>query len=228
MKKIYLLHPSYQSVFAEFSHLLSRYIVFLGRASLNWVVDWTGLVLFLTGPAHDDNGAQRSIRYLLASGPPVLVIFCLRTSASSFFTESNTQPSSIFLLKRHVLLPFSNLPIVLLVHIHVLLYWKYIKFPFHIYILIFVVVFPPSANFSHNWFSLKPTQLSHVLFAYKNKTIFFGKSISYLKNVLSFRDYKSSDSTETCKIRLNFLTVVLGRKWAVINYLRISKWAANY
>ena len=24
------------------------------------------------------------------------------------------------------------------------------------------------------------------------------------------------------------MTVVLGRKWAVINYLRISKWAANY
>lgn len=36
------------------------------------------------------------------------------------------------------------------------------------------------------------------------------------------------DSTEICKIRLNFLTVVLGRKWDVINYLRISKWAANY
>ena len=28
--------------------------------------------------------------------------------------------------------------------------------------------------------------------------------------------------------RLNSLTMVLGRKWAVINYLRISKWAANY
>ena len=58
------------------------------------------VVLFLTGPAHDDNGAQRSSRYLLASGPPALVIFCLTTSAGSFFTESNTQPSSIFLLKR--------------------------------------------------------------------------------------------------------------------------------
>ena len=57
------------------------------------------VVLFLTGPAHDDNGAQRSSRYLLASGPPALVIFCLTTSTDSFFTESNTQPSSIFLLK---------------------------------------------------------------------------------------------------------------------------------
>ena len=28
------------------------------------------------------------------------LIFCLTTSAGSFFTESNTQPSSIFLLKR--------------------------------------------------------------------------------------------------------------------------------
>ena len=50
----------------------------------------------------------------------------------------------------------------------------------------------------------------------------------FLKKCLSFRDYNSLDSTEICKIRLNFLTVVLGRKWAVINYLRISKWAANY
>ena len=108
-KTISLLHPSYQSVLAEFSRLLSTYIVFSGRASFNWVVDCLGLVSFLTGPAHDDNGAQRSSRYLLASGPPALVIFCLTTSAGSFFTESNTQPSSIFLLKRHVLLPFSNL-----------------------------------------------------------------------------------------------------------------------
>lgn len=99
-KKISVLHPSYQSVLAEFSRLLSTYIVFSGRASFNWAVDCPGLVLFLTGPAHDDNGAQRSSRYLLASGPPALVIFCLTTSAGSFFTESNTQPSSIFLLKR--------------------------------------------------------------------------------------------------------------------------------
>ena len=40
--------------------------------------------------------------------------------------------------------------------------------------------------------------------------------------------FHSLDSTKICKIKLNFLTVVLGRKWAVINYLRISKWAANY
>ena len=80
-----MLHPSYQSVLAEFSRLLSTYIVFLGRASFNWVADCQGLVLFLTGTAHDDNGAQRSNRYLLASGPPMLVIFCLTTSAGSFF-----------------------------------------------------------------------------------------------------------------------------------------------
>ena len=66
-KTISLLHPSYHCVLAEFSRLLSTYIVFLGRASFNWAVDCPGLVLFLTGPAHDDNGAQRSSRYLLAS-----------------------------------------------------------------------------------------------------------------------------------------------------------------
>ena len=99
-KTISLLHPSYQSVLAEFSRLLSMCIVFSGRASFNWVADCPGLVLFLTGPVHDDNKAQRPSRYLLASGPPGLVIFCLTTSAGSFFTESNTQPSSIFLLKR--------------------------------------------------------------------------------------------------------------------------------
>ena len=54
------MHPSYQSVPAEFSHLLSTYIVFSGRASFSWAVDCPGLVLFLTGPAHDDNRAQRS------------------------------------------------------------------------------------------------------------------------------------------------------------------------
>ena len=108
-KTISMMRPSYQSVLAEFSRLLSTYIVFSGRASFNWAVDCPGLVLFLTDPAHEDNGAQRSSRYLLASGPLALVIFCLTTSAGSFFTESNTQPNYIFLLKRHVLLPFSNL-----------------------------------------------------------------------------------------------------------------------
>ena len=108
-KTISLLHPSYQSVLIESSNLLSTYIAFLGRANFNWAVECPGLVFFLTSPAHDDNGAQRSSRYLLASGPPVSAIFCLTTSAGSFVTESNTQPSSIFLLKRRVLLPFSNL-----------------------------------------------------------------------------------------------------------------------
>src|SRR3954467_364955 len=69
-KTISLLHPSYQSVLAEFSRLLSTYIVFSGRAKFNWAVDCPGLVLFLIGPTHDDNRAQRSSRYLLASGPP--------------------------------------------------------------------------------------------------------------------------------------------------------------
>ena len=99
-KTISMLRPSYQSVLAEFSRLLSTYIVFSGRASFNWVVDCPGLVLFLTGPAHDDNGAQRSSRYLLASGPPALVIFVLQHPQEVFLTESNTHPSSIFLLKR--------------------------------------------------------------------------------------------------------------------------------
>ena len=91
-KTISLLHPSYQSVLAEFSHLLSTYIVFLGRVSFNWAAECPGLVLFLTGPAHDDNGAQRSSRYLLASGPSVLVIFCLTTSAGSFLLNQTHSP----------------------------------------------------------------------------------------------------------------------------------------
>ena len=57
---------------------------------------------------------------------------------------------------------------------------------------------------------------------------FFWQINKFLKKCLSFRDYNSSDSTILCKIRMNFLTVVLGRKWVVINYFRISKWAANY
>ena len=91
-KTISVLHPSYQSVLAEFSHLLSTYIVFSGRASFNWAVDCPVLVLFLTGPAHDDNVAQRSIRYLVASGPPTLVIFCLTTSAGSFLLNQTDNP----------------------------------------------------------------------------------------------------------------------------------------
>ena len=89
---ISLLHPSYQSVLAEFSRLLSRYIFFSGRASFNWAVDCPGLVLFLTGPAHDDNGAQRSSRYLLDSVPPALVIFCLTTSACTFLLNQTHSP----------------------------------------------------------------------------------------------------------------------------------------
>ena len=95
-KTISLMHPSYQSVLAEFSRLLSTYIVFSGRASFNWAVDCPGLVLFLTGPSHEDNGAQGSSRYLLAFGPPVLVIFCLTTSADSFFLLNQTHIPVLF------------------------------------------------------------------------------------------------------------------------------------
>ena len=86
-KTISVLH-----LLAEFSRLLSMYIVFSGRASFNWAADYPGLVLFLTGPAHDDNGAQRSSRYLLDSGQPPLVIFCLTTSACSFLLNQTHSP----------------------------------------------------------------------------------------------------------------------------------------
>ena len=52
-----------------------------------------------TGPAHDDSGAQRSSRYLLASGLPALVIFCLITSAGSFFYWIKHTSQFYFLLK---------------------------------------------------------------------------------------------------------------------------------
>ena len=132
---------------AEFSRLLSTYIVFLGRASFNWAVDCPALVFSLTGPAHDDNGAQRSIRYLLASGPPALVIFCLTTSAVSFFTESNTQPSSIFLLKRMSYICFLISTYSFSSSYTRIIILKHIKFPFHIYILIFVVFSHPALIF---------------------------------------------------------------------------------
>ena len=145
-KKQSLLHPSYQSVLAEFSRLLSTYIVFSGRASFNWAVDCPGLVLFLIGPTHDDNGAQRSNRYLLASSPPALVIFCLTTSADSFFTESNTQPSSIFFLKRHVLLLFSNLYLYFTSSYTRIIILKTHKIPFSYLHPYFCCFFPPSAG----------------------------------------------------------------------------------
>ena len=55
-KTISLLHPSYQCVLAEFSRLLSMYIVFSGRTSFNWAADCPGLVLFLTGPTMTTTG----------------------------------------------------------------------------------------------------------------------------------------------------------------------------
>ena len=167
-----MLHPSYQSVLAEFSCLLSTYIVFFRSSKFQLGCRLPRVGLFLTGPAHDDNRAQRSSRYLLASGPPVLVIFCLTTSACTFFTESNTQPSSIFLLKRMSYIRFlistysftSSYTRIIILKTH--------KIPFFIFTSLFLLFFTPSADFFYHWFSLKPTQLSHVLFAYKNKTIF--------------------------------------------------------
>ena len=67
------------------------------------------VVLFLKGPAHDENGAQRSSRYLLASSPPALVIFCLTTSAGSFFYRIKHTTQFYFPLETHVLHRFSNL-----------------------------------------------------------------------------------------------------------------------
>ena len=172
-----MLHPSYQSVLAEYSRLLSMYIVFSGRASFNWAVDCPGLVLFLTGPAHDDNGAQRSSRYLLASGPPALVIFCLTTSAGSFFTESNTQPSSIFLLKRMSYIRFlistysftSSYTRIIILKTH--------KIPFSYLHPYFCCFFPPSADFFTTGFPLNQLNCPTSYLLTKTKH-FFGKSIS--------------------------------------------------
>ena len=97
--------------------------------------------------------------------------FVLQHPQAVFLTESNTQPSSIFLLKRMSYICFLISTYSFTSSYTCTLYWKHIKFPFHIYILIFVV-FPTQRWFFYHWFSLKPTQLSHVLFAYKNKTIF--------------------------------------------------------
>ena len=159
--------------------------------------------------------------------PASVSYICLTTSAGSFVTESNTQPSSIFLLKRMSYIRFlistysfaSSYTRIIILKIH--------KFTFHIYILIFVVIFPPSADFFTTGFPLNQLNCPTSYLLTKTKR-FFWQINKFLKKCLSFRDYNSSDSTEICKIRLNFLTVVLGRKWAVINYLRISKWAANY
>ena len=210
-KTISLLHPSYQSALAEFSRLLSTYIVFSSRASFNWAVDCPGLVLFLTGPAHDDNGAQRSSRYLLASGPPALVTFCLTTSACSFFTESKTQPSSIILLKRMSYIRFlistysftSSYTRIIILKTH--------KIPFSYLHPYFCCFFPPSADFFTTGFPLNQLNCPTSYLLTKTKR-FFWQINKFLKKCLSFRDYKSSDSTEICKIRLNF-TVVLSRNW---------------
>src|SRR5215216_6182429 len=88
--------------------------------------------------------------------------------------------------------------------------------------------FPPSADFFTTHFPLNQLNCPTSYFLTKIKR-FFWQINKFLKNkCLSFRDYNSSDSTEICKIRLNFLTVVLSRKSVVINSLKISKWDANY
>ena len=176
MKKISLLHPSYQSVLAEFSRLLSTYIVFSGRASFNWAVDCPVLVLFLTGPAHDDNGAQRSSRYLLVSGTLALVIFCLTTSTGFFYWIKHIA-SSIFLLKRMSYIRFlistysftSSYTRIIILKTH--------KIPFsylHPYICCF---FPPSADFFTTGFPLNQLNCPTSYLLTKTKR-FFGKSIS--------------------------------------------------
>ena len=89
-----------------------------------------------------------------------------------FFTESNTQPSSIFLLKRMSYIRFlistysftSSYTRIIILKTH--------KIPFSYLHPYFCCCFPSQRWFFYHWFSLKPTQLSHVLFAYKNKTIF--------------------------------------------------------
>ena len=177
-----MLHPSYQSVLAEFSRLLSTYIVFSGRASFNWAVDCPGLVFFLTGPAHDDNGAQRSSSCLLASGPPALVIFCLTTSAGSFFTESNTQPSSIFLLKRMSYIRFLISTYTFTSSYTRIIILKTHKIPFS-YLHPYFVVFPTQRWFFTTGFPLNQLNCPTSYFLTKTKW-FFWQINKFLKKII--------------------------------------------
>ena len=95
-----MLHPSYQSVLAEFSRLLSTYIVFSGRASFNWVVDCLRFVLFLTGPPMMTTRHKDPAGIYQPLARQRQLYFVLQHSQAVFFSEPNTQPSSIFLLKR--------------------------------------------------------------------------------------------------------------------------------
>lgn len=102
-----------------------------------------------------------------------------------FFTESNTHPISIFLLKRMSYIRFlistysftSSYTRIIILKTH--------KIPFSYLHPYFCCCFPSQRWFFYHWFSLKPTQLSHVLFAYKNKTIFWQIN-KFLKNVYHF------------------------------------------
>ena len=83
------MHPSYQSVLAEFSHLLSTYIVFLGRASFNWAADCPELVLYLIGLAHDDNWGTKIQQVSIGLWP-----------ASVNYILSYKHPQAVFLLNQ--------------------------------------------------------------------------------------------------------------------------------
>lgn len=101
------------------------------------------------------------------------------------------------------------------------------KVPFSYLHPYFCCCFPSRRCFFTTGFPLNQLNCPTSCLPTKTKR-FFWQINKFLKKCLSIRDYNSSDSTEICKIRLNCLTVVLGRKWVVINYLRISKWATNY
>ena len=110
--------------------------------------------------------------------------FVLQHPHAVFFTESNTQPSSIFLLKRMSYIRFLISTYSFTSSYTHIIILKTQKIPFsylHPYFCCFSL---PALIFCH-WFSLKPTQLSHVLFAYKNKMIFWQIN-KFLKNVYHF------------------------------------------
>ena len=94
-----------------------------------------------------------------------------------FFTESNTQPSSIFLLKHMSYICFLISTYSFTSSYTRIIILKRHKIPFSYLHPYFCCFFPPSAEFFTTGFPLNQLNLSHILFAYKNKTI-FGKSIS--------------------------------------------------
>ena len=103
--------------------------------------------------------------------------FVLQHPQALFFAKSNTHPRSIFLLKRMSYIRFLSSTYSFTSSYTRIIILKTHKIPFSYLHPYFCCCFPSQHRFFYHWFSLKPTQLSHVLFAYKNKTI-FGKSIS--------------------------------------------------